>query len=246
MKLSVPIHRLKRRARLMSRDRRIALARALDLVARDEGFAAWSELAARTARSSPAGTILARLEAGDLMLLGARPRQGKTVLGLEILRDAVREGRHAVFFTLELTERETRDHLHALADGAGDGTGESGGDGGERVRVVASDDISAAVIMRELSGAPRGTVAVVDYLQALDQRRSNPELGAQVEALDAFARAEGVILVFLSQIDRSYDPALKPLPDLGDIRLPNRLDPARFTKTCFLHAGRALFEATAP
>ena len=90
---------------------------------------------------------------------------------------------------------------------------------------------------------PRGTLAVVDYLQILDQKREKPELMTQVRALKAFARDKGVIVVFISQIDRSYDPALKPLPDLDDVRLPNPLDLALFDKLFFLHAGKVQYKA---
>lgn len=65
----------------------------------------------------------------------------------------------------------------------------------------------------------------------------------QVRTLKAFARDSGVVLVFISQIDRSYDPAKKPVPDISDIRLPNPLDLSLFSKTCFLNRGEIRFEA---
>lgn len=65
----------------------------------------------------------------------------------------------------------------------------------------------------------------------------------QVQILKTFARARGVIVVFISQIDRSYDPALKPVPDLSDIRLPNPLDLKLFDKTIFLNNGLVEFKA---
>jgi hypothetical protein len=63
--------------------------------------------------------------------------------------------------------------------------------------------------------------------------------------LQAFARAKGLIFVFISQIDRSYDPAVKSCPDLADIRLPNALDLSLFSKTCFLNNGEVQFRAAA-
>ncbi|SDA82151.1 DnaB-like helicase C terminal domain-containing protein [Mesorhizobium qingshengii] len=91
--------------------------------------------------------------------------------------------------------------------------------------------------------APRGTLVVIDYLQLLDQKRENPDLMAQVRTLKAFARDRGLILVFISQIDRSYNPATKPCPDIGDVRLPNPLDLSLFNKTCFLNKGEIRFQA---
>ena len=63
----------------------------------------------------------------------------------------------------------------------------------------------------------------------------------QVRALKSFARDKGVIVVFISQIDRSYDPSLKPCPDLDDVRLPNPLDLKLFDKTCFLNKDEVQF-----
>ena len=97
--------------------------------------------------------------------------------------------------------------------------------------------------MAQLAAAPRGTLVVIDYLQLLDQKRENPALMVQVRTLDAFARERGLIFVFISQIDRSYDPATKPCPDLADVRLPNPLDLTLFSKTCFLNNGAIEFRA---
>jgi replicative DNA helicase len=235
MRLSAPIYQLKRRAKILARGEKIALHAALDCIAHEEGFAGWSLLAAHVAGSSSERDMLSRLSEGDMVLLGARPGHGKTLLGLKLLLDAIHDGRRSVFFTLEYTEHETRQRIHALE-------GETAGIG-DLVEVVTDDEICAGYIVRHLAGTPRGTVAVIDYLQILDQRRNKPELSEQLSVLQAFARKAGIIFAFLSQIDRSYDPESKPLPDLRDIRLPNRIDMSLFSKACFLHEGKAQFQA---
>ena len=101
MELSQPIHRLKRRARLLARRERIPLHAALDRIAREEGFSAWSMLVARSVATSPGTAKLSELSDGDLLLLGGRPGQGKTLLSLDLAAQAVKAGRTAVFFTLE-------------------------------------------------------------------------------------------------------------------------------------------------
>jgi len=53
MNLSVPIYRLKREARLLAREQHLPLHAALDRLARREGFAAWSLLAAHDMPRSP-------------------------------------------------------------------------------------------------------------------------------------------------------------------------------------------------
>ena len=83
---------------------------------------------------------------------------------------------------------------------------------------------------------------VIDYLQLLDQKRGNAELMTQVTTLKSFAEEKGLILVFISQIDRSYDPSRKPFPDIRDVRLPNPLDLKLFNKACFLNDGEVRFE----
>jgi len=44
MRLSVPIYQLKRRAKILARDEKIALHEALDRIAREEGFPSWGLL----------------------------------------------------------------------------------------------------------------------------------------------------------------------------------------------------------
>ena len=237
MRLSAPIYQLKRRARLLAREEKIPLHEALDRIAREEGFSGWSLLSARLAVNSPSKAVLSRLADGDLLLLGARPGHGKTLLGLQLLLDAAREGRRVVFFTLEYTERETKDHIRSLDGGAHDLV--------DKLEVVTSDDIGADVVIQHLSGSPRGTVAIIDYLQILDQQRSKPALSDQMRALRDFAYRTGVILGFIAQIDRSFDPESKPVPDSRDIRLPNPIDLGVFSKACFLHNGEVRLQNVA-
>jgi replicative DNA helicase len=228
--LSAPLYRLRREARRLARETSIPLHEALDRVAATQGFARWSLLVARHAAMPPAERLLAWLEPGDLLLIGARPGQGKTRLGLQLASLAARRGGRAVFFTLEWDARTVVERLRAQgADLAALAP---------RFEIDDSPAISAAHIVARLADAPRGTLAVVDYLQLLDQKRSNPELATQIDQLAVFARSRGVTLAFISQIDRRYDPAAKPLPDIGDVRLPNPLDLALFGKTCFLHGER--------
>jgi hypothetical protein len=235
MKLSAPVYRLKRRAKELARKDDIPLHLAFDRVASSEGFGAWSLLAARSAETLSARGLLARLAPGDLLLIGSRPGQGKTLLSLQLAVEAMKAGRCAVFFTLEYTARDVLGRFRAL-----------GVDPAQFEALFSFDDseaISAGHIMQALAEAPRGTLAIVDYLQLLDQKRGNPELGLQISALKAFAREAGVILAFISQIDRSYDPAAKPCPDLSDVRLPNPLDLSLFSKSCFLNEGEVRFRA---
>lgn len=235
MKLSAPVYRLKRKAKELARKDDIPLHLALDCVASSEGFGAWSLLAAKSAEAPSAEELLARLAPGDLLLIGARPGHGKTLLSLQLAVEAMKAGRRAAFFTLEYTAKDVLGRFRALGVEPGQFEGLFSFDD--------SDAISADHIMRVLADVPDGTLAVVDYLQVLDQKRGNPELMVQIRDLKAFAQEKGLILVFISQIDRSYDPDLKPCPDRDDIRLPNPLDLSLFNKACFLNEGEIRFQA---
>jgi len=234
MKLSAPIYRLKRNARLLSRERNIPLNRALNEVARQEGYKSWSLLAARLSAEAPAARLFGQLRQGDLLLMGARPGHGKTLLGLELALEAIKSGAEGKFFSLEYALQGVQDCLGAI--GADQGLLRN------RFEFDGSDAISAAYLIKALAGAPRGTLVVIDYLQLLDQKRDQPALMTQVKALKAFAAERGLILTFLSQIDRSYDASEKPCPGLADVRLPNPLDLALFNTACFLNNGAIDFQ----
>lgn len=235
MKLSAPIYHLKRRAKRLSRDEGIPLHAALDRVAATEGFSAWSLLAANSAALTPANKLFPQFRPGDLVLVGARPGHGKTLMSLELAVEAMKSGHRAAFFTLEYKQEDVLDRLRAI--------GVEPAQFDKQFEVDCSDAISADYVVKQMATSPRGTFVVIDYLQLLDQRRENPDLTVQVRTLKSFARDKGLIVVFISQIDRSYDPATKPCPDLDDIRLPNPLDLKLFDKTCFINNAEVQFRA---
>lgn len=236
MKLTAPIHALKRKAKLLGRREGLPLHSALDRIAAAEGFASWSLLASRHA-AQPARQWLAQITPGDLVLIGARPGHGKTLMALELAAAAARAGNRSAFYTLEYTTDDVRNRLAMLGTPFETVT--------PLLDVYDTDDVSAAFIIETQAAAPLGGLIVVDYLQGLDQRRDNPDLTSQVGALKAFARERRLTVVFVSQIHRSFASSGKALPDLADVRLPNPLDLTLFDKTCFLHEGRARFSAAA-
>lgn len=229
MQISAPIYRLKRQARLLAREQRIPLYRALDSVAVAEGFRSWSHLAATVERLEPADAVLAQLQPGDLVLLGARPGHGKTSLGLELASKAAARGLHGYFFTLDYHEGE----VAALCQETGGGQDE----GPDRFTVDTSDDISGDYIIERMRSVTKPALVVVDYLQLLDQRRVNRPLAEQVDALAGYAERTGAICVLISQIDRRFELSGKRMPELSDVRLPNPVPLSAFDVTCFMHDG---------
>ena len=235
MRLSAPIYRLKRQARLLSRKHGIPHHEALDRIARDEGFASWSLLSSRVNERRPSQRLLAELEQGDLLLVGGRPGHGKTLLSLEIAIEAMKAGQRCLFFSLECTATDVARYFAEV--------GADPGHYADRFEFDDSDHICAAYIVARLRSAAPGTVAVIDYLQLLDQKRENASVMEQVRKLREFARTQGLIVLFVSQVHRSYDPTVRAVPTLDDVRLPNPLDLTLFSKTCFVHDGEVEFGA---
>ncbi len=234
MKLSAPIHRLKRQAKLLSRDRKIPLHAALDTIANGEGFKSWSMLSHMADGTiTSISELYGRLDPGDLVLIGARPRHGKTLLSLRLLIEAMKRGKHGLFFSLEYSFRDIAARFQSLDTDIASYASYFTFDN--------SEAICADYIIERLASEPHGSFAVIDYLQILDQNRQKPELMVQIKALQNFVRQSGMIILCISQIDRSYDAEQKSCPDLEDVRLPNPLDLRLFNKACFLNNAEISF-----
>ena len=237
MKLSAPIYLLKQQAKALSRKKRIPLHQALDQIAEREGFNAWSLLSARQSDSESGKVLLEQLYPGDMVVVAARPGHGKTLLSLEFLIESMKAGHKGVFFTLAYTHS---DILEAFAR-----IGENIEEFDAQFEFDNSDTICASHVISRMRKMPRGTVAVIDYLQALDHKRENPSLMDQIKQLKVLAQDRGFVFVFISQIDNSFDTTTQRYPEIDDIRLPNSLDMGLFDKSCFLKNGSVVFSATA-
>lgn len=237
MKLSTPIYGLRRKAKLLSRQTGMALHEALDRVAAGEGCRSWSLLVAQLSPSMTAARLLRHLDPGDLVLLGARPGHGKTLLGLQLAVEATNLDRQAAFFSLEHTASDVLSRLSEI--------GAAGEEFPAGFEFHGTHAVNSCCIIDAMAAARAGTLVIVDYLQVLDQKRTSPELAVQVRLLQSMARERGLIIVFISQIDRTYDASSRPFPDLRDVRLPNPLDLGLFDKSCFLNNGEARFRVAA-
>ena len=228
MRISAPIYKLKRQAKLLARQQGLALHMALDRVASDEGFTSWSHLSA-SYQPGPAVQVLQALAPGDMVLLAALPGQDKTRLGLEMAQQVGRIGRRGMFFTLEFTHLDIDAVLEVLlSDG--------------QVLIDTSDDICAKTIIAQMARQAEPVLVVVEHLQALDHRRDTPALPDQLAALKALATATGAIVAMISQIDRRFELGQDRLPGVEDIRMLNPFDPAVFDKACFLQDGAVHLE----
>jgi hypothetical protein len=191
MKLSSPIYKLKRQAKLLARGRDMQLHQALNTIAKTEGFRDWGHLASQYAKQSasqsatatPADGILQQICPGDMVLICARAGHGKTLLGLELAALAGTINRKGYFFTLDYNEVDVCERLRSL--------GFDPDLCDHPVTVETSDQICAPYIVDSLADTAGDALVIVDYLQILDQRRTTPPLDEQVGMLKAFARGAG-------------------------------------------------------
>lgn len=240
MKLYAPIHKLKSQAKELKRSKSITMVEALNQIAQKEGYSSWSLLQAKSKDLFPKTReeILNYLNPGDMMLIGSRPGLGKTTFTLQILVQAIEEGRQCYFYTLAYGQKEISDRLQGL--------GKSFAANHPLLHIDFSDQISSQYIIQKTKDDIKdGSVIAIDYLQLLDQQRSKPELQAQVEELKKFAKEKKCIVLFISQVDRTFEIKNKSQPSLEDVRLPNPLDLNLFNKTMFLHNGKKVFTSPA-
>jgi replicative DNA helicase len=161
------------------------------------------------------------LNEGDLVLVAARPRAGKTVFASGLLAQAQQKKRpKGHLFTLVESEHDARKRFDAK----------------DLCWIDCADDISADYIIASMQNSVEpGSLIVVDYLQMLDEKRTNPPLQEQISALQVFAKTTGCIIVFLCQLDRQIGERLDQRPTIADVRLPNPLDLKFFNKILFLY-----------
>ncbi|MFG1494377.1 DNA helicase [Halobacteriovorax sp. ZH4_bin.1] len=231
MKLSSPIFVLKSHAKKLKKEQDITMSEALDQIARKEGFSSWSLLMSKSQELLPQkySDILDYLNNGDLILIGARPGMGKTSFALGLFVQAINANRTKSFcFTLAHTHKE-----YAARIGTYD---QSIGENNDRFELNYSDDISADYIIKKTKEkiAP-GSFIIVDYLQLLDEKRTNPPLQTQAEKLKTYAKETGAIIIFISQIVRDVEDRIDKRPTVDDIRLPNPLDLSLINKIILLY-----------
>lgn len=145
-------------------------------------------------------------------------------------------GDEAWFFTLEFTEAHTRQLLQS--------SGYAAASRDRFLKIDTSEDLSADYLVQRLRrDGPKGRwIAVVDYLQLLDQQRWKPGLQQQLQTLKQFAVNEGGRIVLLSQVDRYFDERETAMPAADDMRLPNPVKKEAFDHFCAIHDGVVQFQ----
>jgi replicative DNA helicase len=181
------------------------------------------------------------LDAGELIVLAARPSMGKTALALNMARNhAVADGGCVAFFSLEMTKRELVMRL-LLGEARIDSSRFRNGMLGERdfrqltraatqlesqklffddSMAVTVSDIAAKA--RRLHREQKLSLIVLDYIQLVQGRSSEERREQQVadisRSLKLLAKDLGVPVLALSQLNRGPEARTDKRPMLADLR----------------------------
>lgn len=231
MKLSAPIHALKAQAQLLKKEKAITNTEALDLIAKREGYNSWALLQSKKDDMFPKAydEILDFFNPGDIVLIGSRPSKGKTAFTIGLFVQAIQSKSAKNYcFSLSEVHKDIATRM-AIYD-------ESIGQKSNYFELDYSNDISAKYIIEKTHKTiSKKSLIVIDYLQLLDEKRSNPPLQDQVEQLKNYAKEKECIVIFISQINREVENRSDNKPSMEDIRLPNPLELKFFNKIILLH-----------
>jgi len=177
------------------------------------------------------------LRPGGLYILAARPGVGKSSLSLSILSTLASQGLPSLMLSLEMPAEEVADRavVHAghvdyasLLSGKLDGEGWSrAADALDRLgRLPLHVDDQSALTLGEIKAKARSVkglkVLVLDYLQLCAGTNSRDNRNTQLEeitrGLKTLAKAEGVAVIALSQLNREVEKRGNKRPNMADLR----------------------------
>jgi replicative DNA helicase len=183
------------------------------------------------------------LQPGQLVVIAARPGIGKTTLALDIFRScAIKHGRPAAFFSLEMGEDELMDKLHAAEARValhhmrnGTVTDEDWARLARRLPDINTaplyiDDSPELTLMgictkaRRLKQRCELDLIIVDYLQLMQSGNSHRRENRQQEVADMsrklklLAKQLQIPVIALSQLNRSSEQRSDKKPMPSDLR----------------------------
>ncbi|MEV4001011.1 replicative DNA helicase [Actinomadura sp. NPDC049753] len=184
--------------------------------------------------------LLNGLRPGQVVIIGARPSVGKTVVGLDVARfAAIRRGLPTLFFSLEMSSAELADRLvaaearvnlhairarnlkdddwHRIADRTTD-------IGGAPLVIDDNPACTLARIRARLRGMARtrpARLVVIDYLGLMDAPRADSrerQVAELSRGLKLLAKEFSVPIVALSQLNRESTKRNDRRPTMSDLR----------------------------
>ncbi len=178
------------------------------------------------------------LEAGQLIIIAARPSVGKTVLGCNIA-DYVAQSATTLFFTLEMTKREIGMRILATRSGVPMHFMRGGTDMNEhwdRMGAVHANSGKTKLFIDDMAAATVGYIRakarrvkrqhglgliVIDYLQLMRGQQGvnrTQEVGSISRGLKALAKEMQVPIIALAQLNRGVEGRMDRRPVLSDLR----------------------------
>ncbi|MFO0823038.1 MAG: replicative DNA helicase [Gemmataceae bacterium] len=184
--------------------------------------------------------VLSGLQAGQLVIIGARPSCGKSALALALANEAADRGSATLFVSLEMPKRELMDRLLSMRSGVAMArirNGRLSADQADAVNqaaqefarlpfhVWATTDLTAArlsSVVRRGIRKPGLKLVVVDYLQLMKADSDRDQRHLQIQKitgrLKQLALSCGIPVVILAQLNRSAENRTDPRPRLSDFR----------------------------
>lgn len=181
---------------------------------------------------------------GELIILAARPGQGKTVLALQFAGSAAMAGKSVLFFSLEMQSQELLTRMISNLSSTlfrNVQTADLDGLQWERVTntvtklnqtLMAIDDRGdqSIVDMRATARAHRNKhgvdLVVVDYLQLVNGQGESDvvRVGAVSKGLKAMAKELNCPVIALSQFSRAVEQRADGRPKLSDLRSSGQIE----------------------
>ncbi|AHI53438.1 replicative DNA helicase [Spiroplasma sabaudiense Ar-1343] len=181
------------------------------------------------------------LQAGDFIILAARPSMGKTALALNLAYNAAQNHHGVAFFSLEMPKEQlvqrilgstTKIESSKIRSGTGL-TNESwkaitaAADKIKKMNIVIDDSPGINILqiqakLRKMKRDHNISICVIDYLQLIStigngDNRQN-EIATISRQLKKIAREVGVPIVCLSQLSRSVEKREDRTPIMSDLR----------------------------
>ncbi|MFE9247060.1 replicative DNA helicase [Nocardiopsis sp. NPDC006938] len=184
-------------------------------------------------------------EPGQMVVVGARPSVGKSTVALDFSRGAVKAGHSALFFGLEMTNKELLQRwiaaeanvpLHCIRTGGRDMIDEGAWGRVTQARTRAQEEnyqlwiadqcTTVAQIRanarRHQARHGRLDLVVVDYLQLIPSTATaenrQQAVSESSRALKLLAKELGVVVVALSQLNRKPEDRPDKRPQVSDLR----------------------------
>ena len=198
------------------------------------------------------------LEAGDLIILAARPAMGKTGLGLNIALNVAKARPSVIMFSMEMIRDQLGYHLISLESGIpaknlktgymdghfdnlNNACAESWSDQNETLFIDDSSDMSIAEMKASVLEKKRETkvsLVIVDYLQLSKPENERDMRTVQVSkmsrSLKILAKECNVPVIALAQLSRACETRDNKRPVLSDLRESGTIEQDA-DMVCFLY-----------